>query len=204
MLKTKHLLRLNMLLDWPTSCATEGRSKWRHGLACLGPKHQKQSSCFQMMGSSSTSTGLDWGVWLWIQKLYLYFMIYIYINILIFFNDVNCCIWGGLRLFRIGISGRRWVWVWTIKERTIFLKPYKKKSARDCTSSLVDRFPFGDATAIARGVSHNQLFVGPIKIHQALDMYHIYSIHVYMHVDVDKYTDTHIHIIYFIKCMYIY
>ena len=62
-IKAKHLLRLNMLLDWPTSCATEGRSKWRHGLACLGPKHQKQSSCFQMMGSSNASTGLDWGQW---------------------------------------------------------------------------------------------------------------------------------------------
>lgn len=96
----------------------------------------------------------------------------------------------------LNLNQRKEHFLETIKKSTIY---------RDCTSSLVDRFPFGDATAIARGVSHNQLFVGPIKIHQALDMYHIYSIHVYMHVDVDKYTDTHIHIIYFIMCiLYIY
>ena len=44
-----------------------------------------------------------------------------------------------------------------------FLETIYKKSARDCTGSLVDRFPFGDAAAIARGVSHNQLFVGTLK-----------------------------------------
>ena len=106
MLKTKHLLRLNMLLDWPTSCATEGRSKWRHGLACLGPKHQKQSSCFQMMGFIQHLYRIGLGGVIVDPKAIPIFHD-IYINILIFFNDVNCCIWGGLRLFRIGISGRR-------------------------------------------------------------------------------------------------